>query len=125
MPELVFGWAVLKKPPSGFSASTVVAGCGVLKPLNRLEFGALELFCIAASEGFSVLLDAASCFCDVPKMLNPDVEPLGEAVVVPFGFASDVNKLGLGVSAAEMLLESAGLRLLKRLFEMPEVFSCP
>lgn len=124
MPVPGFGWVVLERPPWGFAAPTVFAGCGVLKPLNILELCTLGAF-VAPCELFSVLPDAVSLFCAFPNRLGPGVEAPDEALVVPFGFARDANKLGLGVSAAELLPESAGLRLLKRLFEVAEFFSCP
>lgn len=65
MPELIFG-AALNSPPWVVADSVVFAGCGVLKPLKRLFFGASGAFKVDVPEDFSLLFEAVSVFCVAP-----------------------------------------------------------
>jgi hypothetical protein len=108
MPDPVdFGCAV-NMPAWDLSTPAVFAGCGVLKPLNRLGLLASGAFEDAASTGLSAVL--ASLFCAASKRLNPGVL----AVVVGGGLANEANKFGFGVSEGALAAGSGALTLLNR-----------
>lgn len=119
---LVSGWKVCAKIPEpvdlgcavnmpawGLSAPAVLAGCGVLKPLNKLGLLASGAFEGAGSEGFSAFV-LVSLFCTAPKKLSPGVP----GVVVGAGLASEANRFGLGVSEGALAAGSGALTLLNR-----------
>jgi hypothetical protein len=95
----------LKRPALDFSASAGFAGCGVLKPANRLGFVASS---VAAAElfDFSLAVDVVSLFCDAPNKLNPGELAAGG------GLAREAKRLGFGVSAGALALGSGALMLL-------------
>ncbi len=120
IPELIFG-AALNSPPWVVAGSVVFAGCGVLKPLKRLFFGASGAFKVDVPEDFLLLLAAGSEFCVAPKRLNPVVGAAGVAAGLLLGFPKEANRLGVSVVA--LLLGSAGFMLPNRLFEGVCAFS--
>ena len=117
------GCAALNSPPCVFSTSVVFAGCGVLKPLKRPDLGASGAFNVAALLAFSVPSVVASLFCEAPNKLKPGLLVAGVAVGVLAGLASDAKRFGLGLSAAVLLVWSAGLKPPNILFDVVEVLS--
>ena len=88
-------------PAFAWSLSAVLAGCGVLKPLNRFALGGSGALNMGALAGFSLSLEALSLFWDAPNML------LKSGAGVLAGFGSPANRL--------LLLGVVGAALSKRL----------
>lgn len=104
-PLLGLGWAVNIPPAFACSLSAVLAGCGVLKPLNMFVFGASGAWNMGAAAGFSVSFGALSLLCDAPNILLK----LGAGVLAGLGSPAK-RLLVLGVSGAELKrLEGAGV----------------
>ena len=102
-PLLGLGWAVNIPPAFACSLSAVLAGCGVLKPLNMFVFGASGAWNMGA--GFSVSFGALSLLCDAPNILLK----LGAGALAGLGSPAK-RLLVLGVSGAELKrLEGAGV----------------